>query len=168
MLIQHLLTERLMRNLFQNPEFTQRNVIAAQVENVIDALASGSFSTAGVPAEARPVLQGHRTGRRQPQPLHREAGFPELGLRAVLPAVLARRSPTPTASCTRRARSWTTCASRVEEALKEEFGYDAGVARSGDPRPVHRHRQFHREPDRPDAGKGAGGSLPATGCSPTK
>jgi hypothetical protein len=35
MLIQHLLTERLMRNLFQNPEFTQRNVIAAQVERVI-------------------------------------------------------------------------------------------------------------------------------------
>ena len=37
MLIQHLLTERLMRNLFQNPEFTKRNVIAAQVENVIEA-----------------------------------------------------------------------------------------------------------------------------------
>ncbi len=33
MLIQHLLTERLMRNLFQNPEFTTRNVIAAQVQN---------------------------------------------------------------------------------------------------------------------------------------
>ena len=31
MLIQHLLTERLMRNLFQNPEFTTRNVIASQV-----------------------------------------------------------------------------------------------------------------------------------------
>lgn len=46
MLIQHLLTERLMRNLFQNSEFTQRNVIAAQVQNVIEALASGSFSTA--------------------------------------------------------------------------------------------------------------------------
>lgn len=44
MLIQHLLTERLMRNLFQNPEFTKRNVIAAQVENVIGALASASFS----------------------------------------------------------------------------------------------------------------------------
>src|ERR1017187_7433770 len=44
MLIQHLLTERLMRNLFQNPEFTERNMIAAQVENVIEALASGSFS----------------------------------------------------------------------------------------------------------------------------
>jgi len=46
MLIQHLLTERLMRNLFQNPEFTKRNVIAAQVEGVIEALASSSFSTA--------------------------------------------------------------------------------------------------------------------------
>jgi predicted helicase len=45
MLIQHLLTERLMRNLFQNPEFTTRNVIAAQVQNVIDALASTSFSS---------------------------------------------------------------------------------------------------------------------------
>ena len=46
MLIQHLLTERLMRNLFQNPEFTTRNAIAAQVEKVIDALAKGSFSRA--------------------------------------------------------------------------------------------------------------------------
>jgi len=46
MLIQHLLTERLMRNLFQNPEFTTRNVIAAQVQYVIDALASSSFSSA--------------------------------------------------------------------------------------------------------------------------
>jgi predicted helicase len=45
MLIQHLLTERLMRNLFQNPEFTKRNVIAAQVGGVIQALASTSFST---------------------------------------------------------------------------------------------------------------------------
>lgn len=46
MLVQHLLTERLMRNLFQNPDFTHRNVIAAQIQNVIDKLASSSFSTA--------------------------------------------------------------------------------------------------------------------------
>jgi len=44
MLIQHLLTERLMRNLFQNSEFTKRNVIAAQIENVVEALAAGKFS----------------------------------------------------------------------------------------------------------------------------
>ena len=45
MLIQHLLTERLMRGLFRNPQFTTRNVIASQVQGVIDALASSSFSS---------------------------------------------------------------------------------------------------------------------------
>ena len=40
MLIQHLLTERLIRTIFDNPDFIRRNVIAAEVEKVIDALAS--------------------------------------------------------------------------------------------------------------------------------
>ena len=44
MLIQHLLTERLFRTVFSNPDFTQRNVIAAEIETVINALTSQSFS----------------------------------------------------------------------------------------------------------------------------
>ena len=44
MLVQHLLTERLFRTIFDNPEFTRRNAIAAEVEKVIEALASQSFS----------------------------------------------------------------------------------------------------------------------------
>ena len=44
MLVQHLLTERLFRTVFNDPEFTRRNVIAAQVEKVIMALVSPSFS----------------------------------------------------------------------------------------------------------------------------
>src|SRR5437899_3914589 len=44
MLVQHLLTERLIRKIFDNPEFTQRNVIAAEVEKVIAALGSGGFN----------------------------------------------------------------------------------------------------------------------------
>jgi predicted helicase len=44
MLVQHLLTERLFRTIFDNPEFTQRNAIAHEVERVIDALVSKSFS----------------------------------------------------------------------------------------------------------------------------
>lgn len=44
MLIQHLLTERLFRTVFDNPDFTRRNVIAREIENVIDALTSRSFS----------------------------------------------------------------------------------------------------------------------------
>ncbi len=46
MLVQHLLTERLFRTVFDTPEFTKRNVIAAEIETVIDALTSQSFSRA--------------------------------------------------------------------------------------------------------------------------
>lgn len=46
MLIQHLLTARLFASVFANPEFTRRNVIAVEIEKVIDALASSHFSRA--------------------------------------------------------------------------------------------------------------------------
>ena len=38
MLIQHLLTERIFRTVFDNPDFTRRNIIASEIENVIDVL----------------------------------------------------------------------------------------------------------------------------------
>lgn len=44
MLVQHLLTERLIRTIFDNEEFTQRNVIAAEIEKVIAALTSKAFN----------------------------------------------------------------------------------------------------------------------------
>ncbi len=44
MLVQHLLTERLFRTIFNNPDFTNRNVIAVEIEKVIQALTSRSFS----------------------------------------------------------------------------------------------------------------------------
>lgn len=44
MLVQHLLTERLFRTVFGNEEFTDRNVIAVEIEKVIRALTSRSFS----------------------------------------------------------------------------------------------------------------------------
>ena len=44
MLVQHLLTERIFRRIFDNPEFTRRNVIAAEIEKVIDSLTKRYFS----------------------------------------------------------------------------------------------------------------------------
>jgi len=44
MLIQHLLTERVFRTVFNNPDFTRRNVIAVEIEKVIDALTSKAFN----------------------------------------------------------------------------------------------------------------------------
>ena len=44
MLVQHLLTERLFRTIFNDPDFTRRNVIAAEIEKVIQALTSRAFN----------------------------------------------------------------------------------------------------------------------------
>jgi predicted helicase len=44
MLVQHLLTERLFRTIFNNPDFINRNVIAAEIEKVIRALTSRAFN----------------------------------------------------------------------------------------------------------------------------
>ena len=44
MLIQHLLTERIFRKVFNNPDFVERNVIAREIEKVISALTSPYFS----------------------------------------------------------------------------------------------------------------------------
>ncbi len=44
MLVQHLLTERLFRTIFDNPDFINRNVIAAEIEKVIQALTSRAFN----------------------------------------------------------------------------------------------------------------------------
>lgn len=44
MLIQHLLTERLIRRVFDQENFVRRNVIAAEVEKVIDALTGQHFN----------------------------------------------------------------------------------------------------------------------------
>ena len=44
MLIQHLLTERIFRKVFNNPDFINKNIIAREIERVIAALTSRAFS----------------------------------------------------------------------------------------------------------------------------
>ncbi len=44
MLIQHLLTERIFRKVFNNPDFANRNIIAIELEKVIQALTARHFS----------------------------------------------------------------------------------------------------------------------------
>ncbi len=44
MLIQHLLTERIFRCIFNHPDFAKRNIIAREIENVIDKLTAKSFN----------------------------------------------------------------------------------------------------------------------------
>ena len=63
MLIQHLLTERIFRTVFDNQDFTRRNVIANEIEQVIDALTSQSFSRHDFLGQLDPLLCGNRTHR---------------------------------------------------------------------------------------------------------
>jgi predicted helicase len=44
MLIQHLLTERIFHSVFNNSDFTRKNIIAIEIEKVINALTVKSFS----------------------------------------------------------------------------------------------------------------------------
>jgi hypothetical protein len=44
MLIQHLLTERIFRRVFNNPDFAERNIIAREIEKIIQVLTASYFS----------------------------------------------------------------------------------------------------------------------------
>jgi predicted helicase len=122
MLIQHLLTERLMRNLFQNPEFTQRNVIAAQVEKVIGALAKGSFSRAEFLQKLDPYYKAIEREGSNLSHFTEKQDF----LNSVYEQFFQKFSPdiadTHGIVYTPREIVDYMCSS-VERALKEEFGY---------------------------------------------
>jgi predicted helicase len=121
MLIQHLLTERLMRNLFQNPEFTRRNVIAAQVENVIEALASASFSRQDFLKRLDPYYKAIEKAGANLQHFTEKQDF----LNSVYEQFFQKFSPdiadTHGIVYTPREIVEYMCKS-VEEALREEFG----------------------------------------------
>ena len=50
MLVQHLLTERIFRKIFNNPDFSKRNVVAAEIEKVITELTRRAFNRDEFPA----------------------------------------------------------------------------------------------------------------------
>jgi hypothetical protein len=158
MLIQHLLTERLMRNLFQNAEFTTRNVIAAQVQNVIDALASSSFSSAEFLKKLDPY---YKAIERQGSNLSHFTEKQDF-LNSVYEQFFQKYSPniadTHGIVYTPREIVDYMCNS-VEHALQEEFGYTLASPEVVNSRPVHRDRELRREPDRANAWPGACGSL---------
>jgi hypothetical protein len=108
MLIQHLLTSRLMQILFRT-DLTQRNVIAAQVEKVIDALASSSFSKAEFLKKLDPYYKAIEKAGSDLSHFTEKQDFLnsvyEQSSSASLPI-----SRTPTGSSTRRAKSSSICA----------------------------------------------------------
>src|SRR5260370_30115590 len=122
MCIQHPLDERLMRNLFQNAEFTGRNVIAAQVESVIAALASASFSKSEFLKKLDPYYNAIERAGSNLSHFTEKQDF----LNSVYEQFFQRFSPavadTHGIVYTPREIVDYMCTS-VEEALSEEFGF---------------------------------------------
>ncbi len=57
MLIQHLLTEEIFSTVFDNRDFTRRNIIAREIENVIDALTEHAYNRAEFLRELAPFYK---------------------------------------------------------------------------------------------------------------
>ena len=58
MLVQHLLTERIFRKVFNNQEFLSRNVIAAEIEKVIRSITARHFSRDEFPKPLQHCFEG--------------------------------------------------------------------------------------------------------------
>ena len=121
MLIQHLLTERLMRNLFQNPEFSRRNVIAAQVEKVIEALPPPAFPAPSFCASSIRTTKPSNAPERTSATSRKSRIF-STPFTSSFSAGSRPISRILTESSTLRARSSITCAIRSKRRSKEEFG----------------------------------------------
>ena len=56
MLIQHLLTERIFATVFRNRDFTRRNIIAREIEKVIDVLTEHALEPRSISRNFRSIL----------------------------------------------------------------------------------------------------------------
>ena len=167
MLIQHLLTERLFRTVFNNPDFTHRNVIASEIESVIRALTSHVVQPRRFSRQPGPLLPCHRAHGRDDQRLFAEAALSEHGLRAVFPGFFGQGGG--------YARDCVYAA--ADRRLHgEERGRNpgagvwpfAGGRRGTHHRPVRGHGQLHRAHDARDAAHCAGSASTRESCTATR
>ena len=111
MLVQHLLTERLFRVIFDNPDFTRANVIAQEIEKVIAALTARSFNRneflRGLDPYYAAIEQAARLPPRRGRPGPSGSTSSTWSTSASSRASPSGR-PTRTASSTPRRRSWTS------------------------------------------------------------
>ncbi len=101
MLVQHLLTERIFRKVFNNQEFLSRNVIAAEIEKVIRSITNRHFSRDEFlkPRSTRPLSARRRHSRSTPRSSTSSTRSTKSSSKAS-----TRSRPTPTASFTPRSR----------------------------------------------------------------
>jgi hypothetical protein len=125
MLVQHLLTERVIRKTLDDPEFTRRNVIAAEVETVIAALVSRAFSRDEFQKSLEPFYAAIEGAARTIPEFSDKQDFLRTVYERFFQGYSVKLADTHGIVYTPRPIVEFMCAS-VEEVLKEEFGRTLG------------------------------------------
>ena len=105
--MQHLLTERIFRRIFDNPEFTRRNVIAAEIEKVIDSLTKRHFSRDSFLRDLDPFYKAIEEAAATAEDYSEKQAFLNTSTSGFSRASTGSR-PTRTESSTRRSPLWTS------------------------------------------------------------
>jgi hypothetical protein len=128
MLVQHLLTERLFRTVFDNADFIKRNVIAAEVETVIEALVSKSFNRAEFLKALNPFYKAIERTARTIEDFSQKQHFLNSMYERFFQGYSVKVADTHGIVYTPQEIVDFMCAS-VQEVLKTEFGL--GIASAG-------------------------------------
>ena len=134
MLVQHLLTERIFRRIFDNREFTRRNVIAAEIEKVIDSLTSRHFSRDEFLRELDPFYKAIEQAASTVEDYSEKQRFLNTVYERFFQASTVSR-PIPTASSTRPQPIVDFMVRSVEEILDLTTAYNDAAAAPGGARP---------------------------------
>ena len=84
MLIQHLLTERIFATVFDNRDFTRRNIIAREIENVVDALTERTLNRSEFLRPLNPFYVAIEQTASTITDFSQKTGIPQYRLRAIL------------------------------------------------------------------------------------
>jgi predicted helicase len=125
MLVQHLLTERLFDKIFQNQDFIRRNVIAVEIEKVIDALVSRSFNRGEFLKSLDPFYKAIANTARTIEDFSEKQHFLNTVYERFFQGYSVKVADTHGIVYTPQAIVDFMCAS-VEEVLKTEFGKGLG------------------------------------------
>lgn len=125
MLVQHLLTERLFERIFSDQDFARRNVIAREIETVVDALVSQSFNRSEFLKSLDPFYKAIESAARTIDDFAEKQHFLNTVYERFFQGYSVKLADTHGIVYTPQQIVDFMCAS-VEEVLKTEFGKRLG------------------------------------------
>ena len=130
MLVQHLLTERLFRKVFDNADFVSKNAIAVEIEKVIQALTNRSFNRSEFLRELDPFYSAIEASAKATRDWSERQSFLNTVYERFFQGFAIQKADTLGIVYTPQEIVNFMVAS-VDEVLKREFGQSQGLATPG-------------------------------------